>query len=299
MMSRNAVAGDVTTSDAPKCQSTSTTTTSTEPNHQDNVSHPATAAAPIHCLPAWHYRPPNPSDKPNFDPLAPPKIDDINLGDYVRYDVTNLDEAPPNDGRGRDYFNMGLRLMLSYQHELAARCFIACLELCKYCALAHGLVALCNAPNYNFKGEAYYESAHHPEEEDQDDLLCNFPSQQVAERHSKMGVDLIEEIRKLNRSTDGSGAGGGTRGGKKGKFKKKGSKGGSSSSNKPRSNNNNTDNDQQNENETSPDGGESSSSFNIPTPISDVETQLLIAIRILTCHPGLEHTLADDIVGKL
>jgi hypothetical protein len=270
-------------SDASNCHSSSN-----ESYTQGDVSSPV--PAPIHCLPVWHYRPPHPCDKPNFDPLAAPNIETIYLGDYVRSNVTNL---LPNDGRGRDYFNTGLRLMLSYQHELAARCFIACLETCQYCALAHGFVALCNAPNYNFKGEAYYESAHHPEEVDYDDLLCDFPSQQVAERHSKKGVDLIEEIRKLNRSSDGSGGGAG-RGGKKGKSKKKGSKGGS---NKSRNNHNN-ENGHQNENGTTSANGDTSSNAP-PTPISDVETQLLLAIRILTCHPGLEHTLADDIVGEL
>lgn len=238
--------------------------------------------SPIHSLPVWHYRPPHPNDKPNFNPLAPPRIDHINLGEYTRPNVTNLD---PNDGRGREYFNMGVRLMLSYQHELAARCFMACLETSKYCALAHGFAALCHAPNYNFKGEAYYESAHHPDEEDCDDLLCVFPSQQVADRHSKKGVDLIEEIRKLN---------GGGKSGKKGKSKKKGSK------------NNKTKNGSSSGGQSNGNGAVGTASIvpndsldeSVPTPISDVETQLLLAIRILTCHPGLEHTLSDDIVGK-
>jgi hypothetical protein len=266
-------------SDSPGCHEAQT-------NDNSGSSH-LPSPSPLHCLPAWRYRPPHPSDKPTFDPSAPPRIDNIDLGEYIRPNVTNLD---PNDSRGRDYFNMGLRLMLCYQHELAARCFIACLETSKYCALAHGFVALCHAPNYNFKGEAYYESAHHPEEEDCDDLLCVFPSQQVAERHSKKGVDLIEEIRKLNKSSDG-GTGGG-RGGKKGKSKKKGSK---------NSKNKNGSSSQQNGSAVSVDStpADDSSTGSIPTPISDVETQLLLAIRILTCHPGLEHTLSEDIVGEL
>jgi len=214
-----------------------------------------------------------------FDPLAPPDIDSIDLGDYVRKEVTNLEEK----GRGRDFFDMGLRLMLSYQHELAARCFISCLETNKYCALAHGFVALCHAPNYNFKGEAYYESAHHPGEEEMDDLLCVFPSQQVADRHSKKGVDLLEEIRKLNRSDGGAGS----RGGKKGKSKNKRSKHGNSKGNGASTNTQNG-------------GADTVKANGAPQPqlISDIETQLLLAIRILTCHPGLEHTLADDIVGR-
>jgi predicted metal-binding protein len=37
---------------------------------------------------------------------------------------------------------------LSYQHEMAAKCFLACLHYCPYAVLAHGLIALCHAPNY-------------------------------------------------------------------------------------------------------------------------------------------------------
>lgn len=85
-----------------------------------------------------------------------------------------------------------------------------------------------------------------------------------------------------------------------GKSGKGGKKGKSSSKNK---NNNNKSN-----------GGGNSSSNNIsngnngeipldangvaPSPISDVETLLLMAIRKLTCHPGLEHSLSYDIVGR-
>jgi len=86
--------------------------------------------------------------------------------------------------------------MLSYQHEMAARCFLACLQYSPDTALAHGLVALCHAPNYNFKGDAYYESAHHPQDAGLHDLLCVFPSQQVADRHSKAAIDKIEHLRK-------------------------------------------------------------------------------------------------------
>jgi hypothetical protein len=261
---------------------------------------------PIQCLPAWTYRPPHPSDKPHFDPLQHPDIDSIDLGGYVRQQVTNLEST----GRSRDYFDVGLRLMLSYQHELAARCFMACLETSRYCALAHGLVALCHAPNYNFKGEAYYESAHHPEEERLHDLLCVFPSQQVADRHSKRAVDLIDEIRKLNGQNSGTSHRGGGGGGKK--------KGKSKHNKRSRNNNNHHNNNQNNANhhnnsaddtsmqqqEQQQQESNGSSSSTAPTTtttpklISDVETQLLLAIRILTSHPGLEHTLSDDIVGK-
>ena len=95
------------------------------------------------------------------------------------------------------------------------------------------------------------------------DLNCVFPSQQVADRHSKMAVDKIEELRRFRK--------------KKGKGLKKGNKG---SKTKARGNNNNTD------------------ESNLPSVISDVETQLIQAIRKLTCQPGLEHSLSDDIVGR-
>ena len=66
---------------------------------------------PIKCLPFWKYQAPRPDEKPMFDPLAPPEIDSIDLGDYVRTNVTNLQPS----GKSRDYFDVGLRLMLSYQ----------------------------------------------------------------------------------------------------------------------------------------------------------------------------------------
>lgn len=77
----------------------------------------STRVEPIRCLPAWTYKAPHPSDKPLFDPLAPPVIDSIDLGDYVRNNVTNL-----QPGSSKDYFDMGLRLMLSYQ--VSCRCVV-------------------------------------------------------------------------------------------------------------------------------------------------------------------------------
>lgn len=186
------------------------------------------------------------------------------------------------------------------QHELAARCFLACLDESPYCALAHGLISLCHSPNYNFKGEAYYESAHHPEDEDLNDLLCIFPSQQVAARHSKIGVELIETIRKMH----GGGGITGGKGGKKGK-----SKGGKKGKGKLRRNESSSSNgstsqlhhQQKHEGDDNQKGNgthELTTDTALPDIISDVETQLLIAVRILTSHPGLEHSLADDIVGR-
>lgn len=211
------------------------------------------------CLPRWHYTGPHPTQKEGG--LSLPNIEGIDLGDYTRKNVTNV------DGRGQEFFDVGLRLMLCYQHEMAARCFFACLQLSEHCALAHGLLALCHSPNYNFKGEAYYESAHHPEEQDVQDLFCVFPSQQVADRHSKMAIEKIEELRKLRKTI--------------GKRSKPGKK--NRNKGKP----------------PAPVSTQTNGSDNIlPKIISDVETQLCMAIRVLTCQPGLEHSLSVDIVGR-
>ena len=74
----------------------------------------------------------------------------MELGSYRREAVSNLQ----NDD-SRRLFDDGLRLMLSYQHELASSFFLRCLEQSPYCVLAHGLIALCQSNNYNFKGTAY------------------------------------------------------------------------------------------------------------------------------------------------
>jgi hypothetical protein len=233
--------------------------------------------------------------------MACPNIEKVDLGQYRRENVTNIEEP-----RGREYFDMGLRLMLSYQHEMAARCFLACLEISPHCALAHGFVALCHSPNYNFKGEAYYESAHHPEDANNHDLLCIFPSQQVADRHSKMAVEKVEELRKLHRSAgggggSGGGSGGGAKGAKKGKgSKNKGGGGNKSASNNTISNSNGRVNGHASDTITTTNNNNNNtqSEQKFPNLISDVEGQLLGAIRKLTCHPGLDHSLSDDIVGR-
>ena len=128
----------------------------------------------------------------------------------------------------------------------------------------------------SFKGEAYYESAHHPEEVDYHDLFCVFPSQQVADRHSRMAVEKVEELRRMHRVPKPGSKGG--KGGKKGKGSKS----------KGKSNGNKTENAQSSNGDTQ----------NLPNLISDVEVQLIMAIRKLTCHPGLDHSLSDDIVGR-
>lgn len=114
-------------------------------------------------------------------------VDTINLGSYARPHVAYLtDEARP-------FFDAGYRLLLAYQHELADHCFRACLEVCPDVALAHGLIAICHAPNYNFRGESYYAGTFQEEEINLPDEECGFPSQHVADQHSAMGVALVEQ----------------------------------------------------------------------------------------------------------
>jgi tetratricopeptide (TPR) repeat protein len=154
---------------------------------------------------------------------------------------------------------------LAYQHELAVNFFLACLHYSPNAALAHGFVALCHAPNYNFKGNPYWESANHPQDALRHDLQCIFPSQQVAERHSKAAVDKIEEIRRMYRVP---------------KKRKSGKKKGRSSSRAG------TPVEVDEEAEDRPD------------MISEVEQVLLQSIRILTCQPGVDPGLADEMVGR-
>lgn len=130
----------------------------------------------------------------------------INLGTYSCKFVTNIPQSSNNNdpSNPRTYFDLGLRHFFSYQHEDAYKHFLACLTLAPDCAFAHGMVALCHGPNYNFKGEAYYESTNHPEEamllkeEGQDITVMRrlYPSQQVASHHALLSVQKIEELKK-------------------------------------------------------------------------------------------------------
>jgi hypothetical protein len=113
-------------------------------------------------------------------------------------------------------------------------------------------------------------------------------------------VDLIEDIRKMHPRIGGGVGGGGGKGGKKGRSKgnkkskgrlKRGTSGSSNGSSSQYDDNNP-------EKDCASTDDQSTSEESIPKIISDVETQLLLAIRILTSHPGLEHSLADDIVGR-
>lgn len=201
-------------------------------------------------------------------------MDTLNLGTYRREHVSNV-TLPTT--LGRQLFDVGLRSMLSYQHELAALYFHACVEVCPYMALAHGLLALCHGPNYNFKGEAYYESACHYADVQLEDIQCSFPSQQVADRHSAAAIATIDDIKRQHR----------------GQNKKK--------------NNHNNHNGTKGKRRTnkvgapSPlgDGNMDHSNYGVtPELISDVEVQLLSAIRILTGTPGVDPDLSDETVGR-
>ena len=198
---------------------------------------------------------------------------DMKLGDYSCKFVTNIplssdDNDPSNP---RTYFDLGLRHFFAYHHEEAYKCFLACLTLAPDCAFAHGMVALCHCPNYNFKGDAYYESTDHPEEEQtvlaeagangEDIAIMRrlYPSQQVAGKHALLAIEKIEELKLRHRKTNN------------GSRKRRGSM--------------TKDND-------------ASSSQQQSQPISDVETQILSAIRILCCQPGIHPQLAEKIVGR-
>uniref|UniRef100_A0A7S3KVN2 Uncharacterized protein n=1 Tax=Amphora coffeiformis TaxID=265554 RepID=A0A7S3KVN2_9STRA len=238
----------------------------------------------LHELPRWlykvecnngidpsvhHYLPGQTNE--SFPELDGPNV--INLGSYQRKRVSNVDVHP----LGRAYFDIALRLMLSYQHEIAAKFFIACLHYAPYAVLAHGFIALCHSPNYNFKGMPYYASTSRHEDVNKPDLACVFPSQEVADRHSKAAVEKLEEIRRLHRQTKK----------KKGGGKKKGT--GKPKSAPPSSSNDNVsnkNNDHAKEEATKPE------------LVTEVETLILQAIRVLTCSAGVCPDLADETVGR-
>ena len=198
---------------------------------------------------------------------------EMNLGDYSCNWVSNIPLSSDNNDASnpRTYFDLGLRHFFAYHHEEAYKCFLACLTLAPECAFAHGMVALCHCPNYNFKGEAYYESTDHPEEEktvlaeagvNGEDIAVMrrlYPSQQVAAKHALLAIEKVEELRKRH---------GGRRGSLIGKRR------------------------------ASLPKDEHAGGQNISHMISDVETQILSAIRTLTCHPGIHPQLAEETVGR-
>eukprot|EP00984_Skeletonema_dohrnii_P019855 scaffold9589_cov139-Skeletonema_dohrnii-CCMP3373.AAC.1 len=186
----------------------------------------------------------------------------MNLGSYSCEFVTNIPASSDNNdpSNPRTYFDLGLRHFYAYQHEEAYKCFLATLTLAPDCAFAHGMVALCHCPNYNFKGDAYYESTDQPEEEQTvlagtEDLTCLrrlYPSQQVAANHSILAMEKIEELKVRCRKRRWS----------------------SSSS-------------------ITDEGG-----TKYEQPISDIETHILSAIQTLNAHPGIRPDQAERTVGR-
>jgi hypothetical protein len=183
--------------------------------------------------------------------LSLPDLEALNMGSYRREIVSNVDSLDAKN-MGRMFFDIGLRHMLAYQHELASNCFLACLHYSPYCVLAHACLALCHGPNYNFKGEPYYNSTDHADQVHLDDHEFAFPSQQLAERHSRMAVEKIEELRKLHLQKTGG-----------------------------------------NKTPTPPESMQPGQ----PQMITDVESQIVAAVRILTCRPGVDAALAEELVG--
>lgn len=113
----------------------------------------------------------------------------LDLSDYARPFVSNCNQS------ARKYFDQGLRLLLSYQHELAAKYFLDCLYRSPDCAFASSLLAFSHGPNYNFRGVAYYESSY-SSEGDIDEEHYVFPSQVVADKYSQMAVLKVEELKR-------------------------------------------------------------------------------------------------------
>lgn len=186
----------------------------------------------------------------------------MNLGSYSCNFITNIPTSSDNNNPSnpRTYFDLGLRHFYAYQHEEAYKCFLAALTLAPDCAFAHGMVALCHGPNYNFKGDAYYESTDQPEEEqtvlasgeDTTVLRRLYPSQQVAANHSMLAMEKIEELKIRGRKRRWSSSSFVT------------------------------------------DEG----SIQQSQPISDIEVNILSAIRTLTRHPGIQPEAAERTVGR-
>jgi hypothetical protein len=107
------------------------------------------------------------------------------------------------------------------------------------CQTAHG-------PNYNFTGPVYYGATCREEDLTQPDLNCIFPSQHVADRHSKAAVDLIAKLDEMLASAE--------------------------IQSYPRE--------------------------LAVEPVSELETQWILAVRALTSCPGIALDLAEETVGR-
>uniref|UniRef100_A0A6T7HAL3 Uncharacterized protein n=1 Tax=Attheya septentrionalis TaxID=420275 RepID=A0A6T7HAL3_9STRA len=277
--------------------------------------------------PNWyHTLPPDDSERAHFPGGRPfPVLEGplaIDLGDYQRLAVSNLEDhgpvrssssssssnstgtgntcstcsgsgsGPPaekGNKRARAYFDLGLRSMFGYQHEKASKCFLACLTYRPDCALVHGLIALCHSPNYNFKGDAYYESTDHEEHlyltEINHDLPVDmiapslFPSQRVAERHSRLAVQKVEELREQHRKRNRN-------------RKRKTIFSNGAGESVPMDG---VEVEMEMEIEAVDDDGDASY---YPTMISEIESQIVGAIRLLTCQPGVDPRLAEERVAR-
>lgn len=187
---------------------------------------------------------------------------EVRLGDYSCTFVTNIPQSSDDSDASnpRMYFDLGLRHFFAYHHEEAYKFFLACVTLAPDCAFAHGLIALCHCPNYNFKGDAYYDSTNRPDEEEtfQAELGDNeedvtalrrlYPSQQVAAEHAHLAMKKVKELKERHnhrkRVLDTS----------------------------------NMEQDSE--------------------MISEIESQILSAIYTLTCHPGIDPPRAERTVGR-
>jgi hypothetical protein len=70
----------------------------------------------------------------------------VDLGTYTIPNVTNRcghdEENTMSINAGAEYFDLAYRLQMSYQHELASRCYLASLYYNPHCAMAHAFLAL-------------------------------------------------------------------------------------------------------------------------------------------------------------
>lgn len=197
----------------------------------------------------------------------------LDLGRYQRHNVSNLT-------RGYDAFQQGLRLLLAFQHELASLYFLQCTTLDPECALAHAMISYCHCPNYNFKGEEYYA---YSMPEVNEEVLQEDRGRQEQEEEGVVDDSCID---------DGNNTAGMLRGVK---------------------------NKQKEHDETKiiePAHMEvanakypcqliadrhSRTAIEIVqkltgkhNPIQDVEAELIAAIRVLTCNPGIDPEIAED-----
>jgi len=182
--------------------------------------------------------------------------------------VTNVDD----NSTSRKYFDEGLRLMFSFFLEEASHHFLACAAYSPHCALAHAMAAYCHGPYYFDYGEAYYKNAHYVDGDGDDAGLDNeqgegspFPCQNFADHHSALAMKKVQDLKKLCEEQRNS------RDWKSLKSE---------------------------ESIKLEDGGVGKQVEQQPDMISDVETQLIMAIRKLACNPGIEPSLAEQSVGR-